>query len=88
MFFADPAGAVVGKACSRSFPRYNRRWCGEKTICGSAAVFLLTFVTISYPCTVLERVLISSAATFAEALGGEYDNLALAAVVLMGWYSV
>ena len=85
MFFADPAGAIVGKAASRLVPRINSRWWGEKTVCGSAAVYALTFATILYPCTLSQRAAIACAAALAEAVGGAYDNLALAAVVLLGW---
>ena len=85
VFFADPAGAVVGKACTRHFPRYNPAWYGQKSVCGSLAVFTLTFCTISFPCNLIERIAIANAATIAEAFGGDYDNLALAATVLIGW---
>merc|ERR1711972_327726 len=53
VFFADPAGAVVGKACSNFLPQFNRRWYGGKTICGTAAVFALTWATIGFPCSQL-----------------------------------
>merc|ERR1712195_25806 len=85
VFFADPAGAVVGRACTRHFPRYNPAWYGQKSVCGSLAVFLLTFCTISFPCDLIERIAIANAATIAEAFGGDYDNLALATTVLIGW---
>ena len=53
VFFADPGGAVVGKNMDRYLPQYNRRWsalgllpkegaAGKKTVCGSAAVLVLT----------------------------------------------
>ena len=89
LFFADPAGAVVGKTLSRKFgPRWNPPWCGPKTVAGSCAVFLLTYLTIAYECTVLQRAGLAAAATVAEAVGGDYDNLAIAAVVLVGWWCV
>jgi hypothetical protein len=52
---------------------------------GTLAVFTLTFVTITYPCTTNERLIISVFSAIAEAVGGDYDNLALALVVLTGW---
>ena len=89
LFFADPAGAVVGKTLSRKFgPRWNPPWCGPKTVAGSCAVFALTYLTIAYECTVIQRAGLAAAATVAEAVGGDYDNLAIAAVVLVGWWCV
>jgi hypothetical protein len=85
VFIADPSGAIVGKFCSRNFPKYNLAWYQNKTIAGSAAVFFFTFVSITFPCTDVEKFAIALVATVAEALGGDYDNLALAAVVLAGW---
>ena len=84
LFFADPAGAVVGKWCSRNLT-WNPRVYEQKTFCGSLAVLLLTLATISYPCSLTARVLIAVCATVAEAVGGQYDNLAIAVVVLLGW---
>ena len=86
LFFADPAGAIVGKACSRNFPQYNPKWYGDKTIAGSAAVFLLTFISITFPCSVLARLRIAATAAVAEGIGGDFDNLAIAIVVLGGWW--
>ena len=50
LFFADPAGAVVGKWASRTLPA-NPRVYGQKTACGSLAVLLATFATTTYPCS-------------------------------------
>jgi hypothetical protein len=86
LFFADPAGAVVGKALSRRLgPRWNPPWYGPKTVGGSCAVFALTYLSITYECTAPQRACLAAAATVAEAVGGEYDNLAIAVVVLLGW---
>mmetsp|Transcript_30359 Transcript_30359/g.66581 ORF Transcript_30359/g.66581 Transcript_30359/m.66581 type:complete len:240 (-) Transcript_30359:54-773(-) len=85
VFFADPAGAIVGKFASTYIPRYNPRWYQQKTLLGSTAVFLLTFATIAYECTLRKRVLVAVAAMLAEAVGGELDNLALACVVVFSW---
>ena len=86
LYFADPAGAVVGKWCSRNLPR-NPRAYGQKTLCGSLAVLLVTFATVTYPCSLAARGTIAVCAAAAEAVGGAYDNLAIAAVVLVGWRS-
>ena len=87
LFFADPAGAVVGKALSRRLgPRLNPAWYDQNsTVFGSLAVFALTWLSISYECTALQRAGLAVAATVAEAVGGEYDNLAIGIVVLLGW---
>lgn len=86
LFFADPAGAVVGKALSRRLgPRWNPAWYDKKTVGGSCAVFLLTWMTITYDCSRLQRCALAGVATVAEAVGGDYDNLAIGAVVLLGW---
>ena len=84
LFFADPAGAVVGKWASRTLPA-NPRVYGQKTACGSLAVLLATFATTTYPCSLAARTLIAASAALAEALGGAYDNLAIAVVVIAGW---
>ncbi|KAJ1463184.1 hypothetical protein M885DRAFT_556897 [Pelagophyceae sp. CCMP2097] len=84
LFFADPAGAVIGKWASRTFPGRNLRWYNEKTVCGSAAVFAVTALSISFPCSNAERLVIAAAAAAAEAVGGAYDNLAIAAAVAAG----
>jgi len=87
VFFADPAGAVFGKFCSRRLGRWNPAWFQQKTVCGSLAVFGLTLasVGVGYPCSTARRLAVSAAAALAEAVGGDFDNLALAAVVLLGW---
>ena len=117
VFFADPAGAVVGKTLTRYLPALNPTWYQKKTVrfratratnatvcvrseraptsamtrprraqvCGSAAVFALTYLTTFYPCGVAHRAGVASLAALAEAVGGDYDNLALAAVVVLGW---
>eukprot|EP00928_Gymnodinium_smaydae_P029180 TRINITY_DN22050_c0_g2_i3.p2 TRINITY_DN22050_c0_g2~~TRINITY_DN22050_c0_g2_i3.p2 ORF type:complete len:280 (-),score=39.85 TRINITY_DN22050_c0_g2_i3:999-1802(-) len=89
VFFADPAGAVVGKMMSRHAPALNPLWYQrgdiKRSVWGSAAVFLTTLATIFYPCNLCERLGIALLAMIAEAFGGKYDNLALAAAVLVGW---
>ena len=89
VFFADPAGAIVGKSAANLLgPSWNPRWYQNKTVAGSVAVLALTYLTISFPCTLWQRALIALASALAEAVGGEYDNLALAGVVLLGWMCV
>lgn len=85
VFFADPAGAVVGKFCSRRAPAWNPQWYREKTVAGSLAVAAFTFATLGYPCTLPVRCAVATLAMLAEAVGDKYDNLALATVVLAGW---
>lgn len=83
VFFADPAGAVIGKTMSNlslNVPIYK-----SKTLFGSIAVFSFTYMTLSYDAGPREKALISLAATIGEALGGEWDNAVIAAVVMGGW---
>jgi len=82
VFFADPAGAVVGKWMTQHFPKDNKKWIGDKTVIGSLAVFLTTFISLYKPVTTLPRIAVSLLATFAEAIGGSYDNLMIALVVV------
>ena len=87
LFFADPAGAVVGKACSRALgPRLNPTWFQQKTVAGTVAVFALTFASITFDCTTTARLQIAAISAVAEGVGGDFDNLAIAAVVLAGWW--
>lgn len=88
LFFADPAGAVVGKLCSRHLgPQLNPAWHGSKTVAGTCAVFTLTYLSITFDATRWRRAQIAATAAVAEAVGGEYDNLAIGAVVLVGWWA-
>jgi len=88
MFFADPAGAVVGKWMSsqkhRGMP--NPVWWNHggvtKTVGGSAAVFIFTFISFAGPATFAQRMVVSMATVLAEAIGGAYDNLLLVIVVV------
>merc|ERR1719414_228564 len=87
MFFADPAGAIVGKYLSSLKDRGVRNpvwWRGggtQKTIGGSAAVLLFTAVSFAPPATLAQRLLVGVLAVLAEALGGAFDNLLLVIVV-------
>jgi len=83
VFLADPAGAVVGKWATRNFPSQNMRWMGQKTIAGSLAVFVVTFMGLYRPVELVPRLLVSFLAMFGEAVGGAYDNLVIALVVIV-----
>ena len=83
VFFADPAGAVVGKFMDKC--GVNFRWYKNKTFWGSIAVGVVCYWSILFECTDVERVGISVAAVAVEAIGAEWDNLGLAGVVLVGW---
>jgi hypothetical protein len=82
VFLADPAGAVVGKWMSGKFPKENKRWIGNKTITGSLAVFAATFITLYNPTEPIARTSVAALAMVGEALGGAYDNLVIALVVI------
>lgn len=82
VFLADPAGAVVGKFMSQKFPKRNKKWIGDKTIAGSIAVFLATFISLHTPSQPIARCFVSVLAALGEAVGGSYDNLVIAIVVV------
>jgi dolichol kinase len=82
VFLADPAGAVVGKFMSHKFPKNNKKWFGSKTVAGSLAVCLVTFASLDSPVQLAPRAFVSMLAALGEALGGAYDNLVIAAVVV------
>lgn len=88
MFFADPAGAIVGKWLSSLEGKgiCNPVWwrgCGTtKTVGGSAAVLVFTALTFAAPATLGQRLVVGAMAALAEALGGAYDNLLLVTVVV------
>eukprot|EP00658_Telonema_sp_P-2_P070622 TRINITY_DN60067_c0_g1_i1.p1 TRINITY_DN60067_c0_g1~~TRINITY_DN60067_c0_g1_i1.p1 ORF type:complete len:494 (-),score=88.78 TRINITY_DN60067_c0_g1_i1:46-1527(-) len=84
MFFADPIGAIAGKAGSRFLGAAgNPRWYGQKTVLGSMAVGLVTLVTLSPALGPWPRIGIAIVAVLAEAVGGQYDNLVLGTVVVL-----
>jgi dolichol kinase len=82
-YLADPAGVVVGKFTSRHFPAQNKPWLGTKTVCGSFAVFLATYICLHAPHSPVPRLLVSAFAALGEAVGGAYDNLLIALVVVV-----
>jgi len=88
MFFADPAGAIVGRQLSSMKDKgvVNPVWWNmggvTKTVGGSAAVLFFTAVTFAGPATLPQRLAVGVAAVLAEALGGAYDNLLLVICVV------
>jgi hypothetical protein len=85
LFFADPAGAVIGKFCSRRYPQYNPAWYQNKTVAGTLAVFVFAFLSLVVP-TYRSRALVAACCALGEAIGGKtYDNVVIAAVVITSW---
>ena len=85
LFFADPAGAVVGKLVTHHAPSLNPIWYSNKTVCGTLAVVAVTYGTVPFSEPAALRLSVALLAGAAEAVGGEYDNVALGAVVVLGW---
>jgi len=88
MFFADPAGAIVGKYLTRNGFN-NPAWYDKKTVGGSAAVLVFTAATLRIfypPMPAMTLALLSAASVLAEAVGGAYDNICLAAAVIGGYW--
>ncbi|KAF4726753.1 hypothetical protein FOZ62_022986 [Perkinsus olseni] len=83
IFFADPSGAVIGKWASRNLPEYNPTWVGKKTVIGSLAVFVVTFLTLYRPLAFIPRLLTSLATMLVEGFGGKFDNLYIALLRIM-----
>lgn len=81
VFFADPCGAIVGKWLTKN-KYYNPKWNGEKTVGGTIAVFIAAFLSISYG-GMLERLVLAVIVAVAEGLSKDYDNLLIAAVVMV-----
>lgn len=83
LFFADPAGAVVGKFCSRR--GFNMIWYQNKTVMGTAAVFVFAMLSLDVPWT-LPRVLFAAICALAEAFGGKTaDNAVISVPVIGSW---
>eukprot|EP00933_Yihiella_yeosuensis_P073504 TRINITY_DN8221_c2_g1_i1.p1 TRINITY_DN8221_c2_g1~~TRINITY_DN8221_c2_g1_i1.p1 ORF type:complete len:202 (+),score=32.00 TRINITY_DN8221_c2_g1_i1:116-721(+) len=83
LFFADPAGAVVGKFCSRR--GMNMVWWENKTVMGTLAVLFFAFISLDIP-DLYARAFLAVACALAEAFGGKtYDNLFISVPVLGGW---
>merc|ERR1712096_164909 len=83
VFFADPLGALVGRYLTEN-GFTNPRWVGEKTVGGSSAVFIATLATLGYG-SWIEKLLLSVLVTIAEGLSKDYDNLFIAALVIIGY---
>lgn len=83
LFFADPAGAVVGKFGSRR--GFNMIWYQTKTVMGTAAVFVFARLSLdarlggAFP-----RVLIAAICALAEAFGGKTADNAVISVPVIG----
>jgi hypothetical protein len=87
LFFADPAAAIVGKTLTWSPLAFlNPSWYGSKTVVGTLTVFAVTYYTISYDCSEHVRLAIAALAAVGEAIGGDYDNAVIGAVVIGGWF--
>ncbi|CAK0847861.1 unnamed protein product [Prorocentrum cordatum] len=83
LFFADPAGAVVGKLCTRR--GFNRNWYENKSVMGTLAVLLFAFLSLDVP-SAAARACLAVVCALAEAFGGKtYDNLAISVPVLGSW---
>ena len=83
LFFADPAGAVFGKWASKQ--GVNREWYENKTVVGTAAVFLFAFLSLDIP-SVLPRLGVALLCAVGEALGGKtFDNAVIAVPALASW---
>jgi len=83
VFYADPIGAIIGKGLTK-LKFYNPSWIGKKTVGGTAAVFIATFLTLTYG-TLEQKILIASLAAIVEGISLEYDNLMITAVVVLGY---
>lgn len=83
VFFADPLGALVGRYLTEN-GFTNPRWVGEKTVGGSSAVFIATLATLGYG-SWIEKLVLSVLVTIAEGLSKDYDNLFIAALVIIGY---
>jgi hypothetical protein len=83
LFFADPAGAVVGKFCTRQ--GINTEWWENKTVAGTGAVLAFAYVSLDVP-QPLPRLGVAVACALAEAFGGKtFDNAVLAVPALGSW---
>ena len=83
VFFADPLGALVGKSLTTSGIN-NPRWVGEKTVGGSLAVFLASYLTLTFGSQSF-KLFLSLVITLMEGLTLEFDNLFITATVITGY---
>lgn len=85
MFFADPAGALVGESIR------SPKLVGMKSVAGSSAVFgtlMVTLLLFYPPMSLASMIFLSAAGTLAELFSGEFDNLMLAAAVIGGYFII
>lgn len=83
LFFADPAGAVFGKFASKQ--SLNSEWYENKTVVGTAAVFVFAYLSLDIPATV-PRIGVALLCALGEALGGKtFDNAVIAVPALTSW---
>ena len=83
VFFADPLGALVGKSLTSSGLN-NPKWVGEKTVGGSVAVFLASYLTLAFG-RESYKLFLSLVITLMEGLTLEFDNLFITATVITGY---
>jgi len=84
VFYADPMGAIVGKALTKLIPSFNPQWIGKKTVGGTLAVFITSIITLTYG-TLFQKILIGAVSALVEAISLDYDNIMIAAVVIAGY---
>ena len=84
VFYADPMGAIVGKALTKLIPSFNPQWIGKKTVGGTLAVFITSIITLTYG-TLFQKILIGTVSALVEAISLDYDNIMIAAVVIAGY---
>lgn len=75
MFYADPLGAIVGRMVK------SPRWIRNKTVAGSLAVFLATFLS-AHTVAFSHRLLLACCCTLLEGLGGDYDNVTMSCALV------
>lgn len=80
LFYADPAGAIVGRTV-----KSHQIW-NNKTIAGSTAVFGTTFITLPPSYELNEKIVISTFITIIELFGGEIDNLLISLFLISKYY--
>ena len=62
----------------------NPRWVGEKTVGGSLAVFLASYLTLVFG-SLYYKLFLSLVITLMEGLTLEFDNLFITATVIAGY---
>ena len=80
LFYADPAGAIIGRTIQSP-----QIW-NNKTIAGSTAVFGTTFITLPSSYEVHEKLVLSTIITIIELFGGEIDNSLISFFLISNYY--